>query len=550
MGNAVVPDLPYVHPDVPDDSEAPDNSGRFAGLVRGLRPRSASLGTTEYRPVAARRATRLVRRGLLTGLVVFVASAVWLALLTPATADDLSNQRKQIQRQIAQTKHDLSESSQALRTAGIAVARTQGMLDVAEEKLAETRRQLAVATARDTIAAGKLTKARQELRAAKAAVLAGQLELDAQRAMAARVVRDQYQQQNNLMPVALLVGASSPEDLQTRLQWSTTMFDTAQAEIVELTTIQRKLEAAKARQAALERKVAANRRAAAAYLKTRKALQARAAAEQVSVAALLRQRRAQQNAAADEVADDKARYTQLNKERVTVEQRIAARIAKAKAEARAKARAEARARARAALARKRAAERAAARAEAQARRAERVAKAARGAKQRARAAKAARAAKHRARLAKQRARHSSGGSRHHSSGQRSSGSFMFPVPGSITSPYGMRFHPILHYWKLHDGTDFSAGCGSVIRAAYPGRVAERYYSGAYGNRLMIDHGYVHGKFVTTGYNHAIRYIVHVGQHVRKGQVIGYVGSTGYATGCHLHLMVWLNGRMTNPMRWF
>src|SRR5215210_5419631 len=107
MGKAVVPDLPYVHPDVPDDSEAPENCGRFAGLVRGrgLRPRSASLGTTEYRPVAARRATRLLRRGLLAGLVISVASAVWLTLLTPATADDLTNQRKQIQRQIAQTEH-------------------------------------------------------------------------------------------------------------------------------------------------------------------------------------------------------------------------------------------------------------------------------------------------------------------------------------------------------------------------------------------------------------------------------------------------------------
>src|SRR5215210_4825847 len=299
MGKAVVPDLPYVHQDVPDDSEAPDNSGRFAGLVRGrgLRPRSASLGTTEYRHVAAQCGIRKLRRGLLVALVVSVASAVWLTLLTPATADDLTNQRKHIQRQIAQTKHELNESSEALKTAGIAVARTQAMLDVAQEKLAETRRELAAAQARDTIAAGKLKKARAQLKAAKAAVVAGQRELDAQRAMAARVVRDQYQQQSNLMPVALLVGASSPEDLQTRWQWSTTMFDTAQAEIVELTRIQRKLEAAKARQAALEKQVAASRRAAAEYLKTRKALQARAAADEANVAALLRKRQVQQDAA-------------------------------------------------------------------------------------------------------------------------------------------------------------------------------------------------------------------------------------------------------------
>jgi murein DD-endopeptidase MepM/ murein hydrolase activator NlpD len=124
------------------------------------------------------------------------------------------------------------------------------------------------------------------------------------------------------------------------------------------------------------------------------------------------------------------------------------------------------------------------------------------------------------------------------------------VSGPITSPYGQRFHPILRYWKLHDGTDFSAGCGATIRAPYSGRVVERYYNSGYGNRLMIDHGHVRGRYVTTGYNHAIRYTVSVGEHVSKGEVIGYVGSTGFSTGCHLHLMVWLDGRVRNPMSWF
>jgi murein DD-endopeptidase MepM/ murein hydrolase activator NlpD len=55
------------------------------------------------------------------------------------------------------------------------------------------------------------------------------------------------------------------------------------------------------------------------------------------------------------------------------------------------------------------------------------------------------------------------------------------------------------------------------------------------------------RYVTTGYNHASRYIVHVGQRVREGQVVGYVGTTGFSTGCHLHLMVWINGRLRNPM---
>ena len=120
----------------------------------------------------------------------------------------------------------------------------------------------------------------------------------------------------------------------------------------------------------------------------------------------------------------------------------------------------------------------------------------------------------------------------------------------ITSAYGMRFHPVLKYWKLHDGTDFGAGCGTAMHAAASGVVSEKYYNPGYGNRLMIDHGKVDGKYVTTGYNHAIRYVVGKGDHVKKGQVIGYVGTTGFSTGCHLHLMVWINGGVVNPMSWY
>jgi murein DD-endopeptidase MepM/ murein hydrolase activator NlpD len=104
-------------------------------------------------------------------------------------------------------------------------------------------------------------------------------------------------------------------------------------------------------------------------------------------------------------------------------------------------------------------------------------------------------------------------------------------------------------WKLHDGTDFRAGCGTPIRAPYAGRVSSAYYNAGYGNRLMIDHGVVGGRRVITGLNHATRYVVGVGQQVSQGQVLGYVGSTGLSTGCHLHLMIWLDGAVVDPMTW-
>ncbi len=128
--------------------------------------------------------------------------------------------------------------------------------------------------------------------------------------------------------------------------------------------------------------------------------------------------------------------------------------------------------------------------------------------------------------------------------------FIAPVAGSITSPFGMRFHPVLKITKLHDGTDFGAGCGAPIRAPYPGRVSQASFNAGYGNRLMIDHGVIAGRHVVSGYNHASSYAVGVGQPVVQGQMIGSVGTTGYSTGCHLHLMLWLDGNLVDPMSWW
>lgn len=124
-----------------------------------------------------------------------------------------------------------------------------------------------------------------------------------------------------------------------------------------------------------------------------------------------------------------------------------------------------------------------------------------------------------------------------------------PVGGPVTSSYGMRVHPVTGVYKLHDGTDFGSGCGTPIKAAASGTVIQQYYNGAYGNRVIINHGIMRGANVVTTYNHLSRYAVGAGSYVQRGQVIGYVGSTGYSTGCHLHWMVLVNGSTTNPMGW-
>lgn len=134
-------------------------------------------------------------------------------------------------------------------------------------------------------------------------------------------------------------------------------------------------------------------------------------------------------------------------------------------------------------------------------------------------------------------------------GPAGSHGFVHPVPGVVTSPFGRRLHPVLHVWKLHDGTDFGAACGTPIRASFGGRVSRRVSGVGYGNRLFVDHGRVDGHRVETAYNHAIRFVVRPGAQVHRGQVVGFVGRTGFATGCHLHLMVWLDGRLVDPMTW-
>jgi murein DD-endopeptidase MepM/ murein hydrolase activator NlpD len=129
------------------------------------------------------------------------------------------------------------------------------------------------------------------------------------------------------------------------------------------------------------------------------------------------------------------------------------------------------------------------------------------------------------------------------------GFLLAPVDGTVTSPFGYRIHPIYGYWGLHDGTDFGVSCGEGMRAAAAGKVISRYYSSVYGNRLYLDVGKVNGHNLTVVYNHATSYRVDVGDTVARGEIVGYVGSTGWSTGCHLHFTVLQDGTAVDPMNY-
>jgi len=118
----------------------------------------------------------------------------------------------------------------------------------------------------------------------------------------------------------------------------------------------------------------------------------------------------------------------------------------------------------------------------------------------------------------------------------------WPVEGWITSPYGYRMHPIRHVMAFHTGIDIAAKPGTPVRATADGIVIFAGRSGGNGNLVGLAHGFGY----STYYAHNRKIIVKVGQVVKRGDIISYVGSTGSSTGPHCHYEVWKNGKDTNP----
>lgn len=122
------------------------------------------------------------------------------------------------------------------------------------------------------------------------------------------------------------------------------------------------------------------------------------------------------------------------------------------------------------------------------------------------------------------------------------GSMAMPTPGRISSGFGMRRHPVLGYTRMHRGMDIAAPRGTPVYAASDGVVQFAGRASGYGNLIKIGHAGVYG----TGYGHLSRILVRPGQRVRRGQLIGAVGSTGLSTGPHLHYELYRNGAAINP----
>jgi len=127
----------------------------------------------------------------------------------------------------------------------------------------------------------------------------------------------------------------------------------------------------------------------------------------------------------------------------------------------------------------------------------------------------------------------------------SNASWTTPVSGyRLTSPFGMRLHPVLGYYRMHNGIDLACAQGTPIFAARAGKVTvASYQAGGAGNYVSINHldGFA------SIYMHMTHYVVSAGQTVSQGQLIGYVGSTGISTGPHLHFGISYAGTYVNPL---
>lgn len=133
----------------------------------------------------------------------------------------------------------------------------------------------------------------------------------------------------------------------------------------------------------------------------------------------------------------------------------------------------------------------------------------------------------------------------------SDGGFIFPVSRNgyacLTSRYGMRMDPILGYMRLHNGVDLAANTGTPVYASKSGTVTLSVYDGStgWGHCIVINHG----DGFSTRYGHMDSRVVSNGEYVTQGQVIGYVGSTGWSTGPHLHFTIYYNGGTVNPLNY-
>jgi murein DD-endopeptidase MepM/ murein hydrolase activator NlpD len=442
-----------------------------------------------------RASARTPRRGIaiLTAILCAVALATSSAAAVP-TGSDPGKEKRKVDAQVDQLKNQLDETSADLSAAYTALQTTQNKLPAARTVLEKAQNAAAAADRANSVAAQELEAARASEKKAEDKLASTTTAVASSRTRVAQFAAQIYQEQG-FGQLDMALSSTDPQQFADRIALVDTVMDVQSQTMDRLATEEASLTALEDHLSALRADSAEKKKKAQDALE--RAQSARDAAVQAKAAldALATQQAAQAKSVAGKLATEKQRLASMQAEQARLHKILAQRAAE------------------------------------QRRRAE--------------AARRAAAKKH----------HSSGGSSRggssssSSSGSTRSGGYLTrPVNGPVTSEFGMRFHPIYHYWKLHSGRDFGVPCGTPVHAAASGDIISAGWGGGYGNRIVIDHGLVHGVGLATTYNHLTRF-VRTGGHVKRGQLIAYSGTTGTSTGCHLHFETLENGNFVDPRKW-
>lgn len=425
---------------------------------------------------------------------VIAALAVGVGALTvpsapTAIAGELRDKQKQVQRKVERANDDLDQSSSRLRRATEALSDAREQLTEARAQLGDVRARLWIAQQRDDEMRAALAAAEARLEQAQADVEQGKGALQDQRDAAVDTITSIYQQGDpDLLAITALLNAQTPSDLTRQHEANSSTIEKQANQYDDLRAAEVLLKVHENEVQAATAEVAERRQEAADQLVEMQGLTQEALDAKEKVKGLVGDRKDAEAMAFRAKQKDKKALAKLKRQEAKIQQLIQEAIRKARERARRKAEREAR---------------------------RNAAKANQGGRP-----------------------------------IDTNGLLMRPVNGPVTSPYGYRVHPIYRYWGLHDGDDFGAPCGAPLVAVRGGKVLTQYYSSVWGNRLYLNVGLINGKFITVIYNHLSRYQVGTGAQVNRGQVLGYVGTTGWSTGCHLHFTVLENGKAVDPMKYF
>ena len=455
------------------------------------------------------------------GVVSLVVVATFATPLASAQAGPEDTKRK-VDASIGALKGDLDETDAALTSAFVALQRTQSQLPGARAALASAEQAESDAVEHDHELGRRLEVSKAQEGKAVDALAGTARDAAATTNVIGGIARQAYQTAG-MGEISVALQAQSADDFATRVVLVDTALRIQGDALARLAVLRADTSAARSRLTAVRRQSALLKAQAAAHLLQTQAATRAAAAAKAGVDALVARQGSQVAIVGARKRAERARLDALQAQ----SQKLGAQLAEIARQARLKAardraaRAAAAARAREAVQRKRAA----------------------ASRARARAARSGRSS------GRSSGGPSSDGSGSSSGGFTSSGYLTEPVDNAyVTSEFGMRFHPILHYWRLHAVIDFGVGCGTPVHAAADGQVVSAGWGGGYGNRIVVDHGLVGDVGLATTYNHLTSIVVHSGS-VSRGQLIGYSGTTGSSTGCHLHFETYDNGLPVNPRKW-